>query len=216
MHIQTLVDGKKVILTETSVRRALQLKDDKGEKEKVLLGETQKKQPRRKQRKNTKVPQPTGSTEPITDEAANEEHVPTHSNISLLSGEDRLKLKELLELCTKLSERVLDLENIKTSQAAEITKLKERVKKLERVANKSRNSRGLKGWVLRRMHPNKGMKISNLVADAKKLFDKAMTRVNKFVDTDTKLVKEISKEDRDVQDRKFKKEKGEELESGHL
>ncbi|GKD92659.1 hypothetical protein Tco_1372496 [Tanacetum coccineum] len=80
--------------------------------------------------------------EPITDEAANEEHVPTHSNDLLFSGEDRLQLKELLELCTKLSERVLDLENIKTSQAAEITKLKERVKKLER-RNKSRTP-GLK------------------------------------------------------------------------
>ncbi|GJS16035.1 hypothetical protein Tco_0410507 [Tanacetum coccineum] len=42
-----------------------------------------------------------------------------------------------MELCTNLSQRVLDLENTKTSQAAEITKLKERVKKLER-RNKSR------------------------------------------------------------------------------
>ncbi|GJT37597.1 hypothetical protein Tco_0937462 [Tanacetum coccineum] len=97
----------------------------------------QKKQPRRKQRKDTEVPQPSGSTEPITNEAANEEHVPIHSNDPLLSGEDRLKLNELMELCTNLSQRVLDLENTKTSQAAEITKLKERVKKLER-RNKSR------------------------------------------------------------------------------
>ncbi|GJW95036.1 hypothetical protein Tco_0174708 [Tanacetum coccineum] len=43
----------------------------------------------------------------------------------------------VVELCTNLSQRVLDLENTKTSQAAEITKLKERVKKLERM-NKSR------------------------------------------------------------------------------
>ncbi|GJS23584.1 hypothetical protein Tco_0452216 [Tanacetum coccineum] len=42
-----------------------------------------------------------------------------------------------MELCTNLSQRVLDLENIKTFKAAEITKLKERVKKLER-RNKSR------------------------------------------------------------------------------
>ncbi|GJR28589.1 hypothetical protein Tco_1104821 [Tanacetum coccineum] len=102
----------------------------------------QKKQPRRKQGKDTKVPQPSGSTEPITDEAANEEHVPTHSNDPLISGEDRLKLNELMELCTNLSQRVLDLENTKTSQAAKITKLKERVKKLER-KNKSRTP-GLK------------------------------------------------------------------------
>ncbi|GJX59529.1 hypothetical protein Tco_0290919 [Tanacetum coccineum] len=92
----------------------------------------QKKQPRRKQRKDTEVPQPSGSTEPITDEAANEEHVPTHSNDPLLSGEDRLKLTELMELCTKLSERVLALETTKTNQALEIDSLKRRVKKLEK------------------------------------------------------------------------------------
>ncbi|GKF53636.1 hypothetical protein Tco_0160546, partial [Tanacetum coccineum] len=86
---------------------------------------------------DTEVPQPSGSTEPITDKAAKEEHIPIHSNDSLLSGDDRLKLNELMELCTNLSQRVLDLENTKTSQAAEITKLKEKVKKLERM-NKSR------------------------------------------------------------------------------
>ncbi|GKC34936.1 hypothetical protein Tco_1047320 [Tanacetum coccineum] len=92
----------------------------------------QKKQPRRKQRKDTKVPQPNGSTEPITDEAASEEHVPAHSNDPLLIGEDRLKLNEMMELCTNLSQRVLDLKNIKTSQVEEITKLTERIKNLER------------------------------------------------------------------------------------
>ncbi|GKE48227.1 hypothetical protein Tco_1479485, partial [Tanacetum coccineum] len=61
------------------------------------------------QRKDTEVPQPSGSTELITDEAANEEHVPVQSNDPLLS---------------------------------EITKLKERVKKLKR-RNKSRTP-GLK------------------------------------------------------------------------
>ncbi|GJX42004.1 putative ribonuclease H-like domain-containing protein [Tanacetum coccineum] len=55
----------------------------------------QKKQkPRKKKRKNTKIPQSSGPTKPIADEAANEEHVPTHSNDPLLSGEDRLKLEE--------------------------------------------------------------------------------------------------------------------------
>ncbi|GJR95321.1 hypothetical protein Tco_0267495 [Tanacetum coccineum] len=38
-----------------------------------------------KQRKDTEIPQSSGSTEPITDEAANEEHIPTHSNDPLLS-----------------------------------------------------------------------------------------------------------------------------------
>ncbi|GKG31198.1 hypothetical protein Tco_0423686, partial [Tanacetum coccineum] len=80
--------------------------------------------------------------QPMADETENVKSIAIHSNDPLLIGEDRLKLNELLELCTKLSERVLDLENTKTSQAAEITKLKERVKKLER-RNKSRTP-GLK------------------------------------------------------------------------
>nr|GFA89108.1 putative ribonuclease H-like domain-containing protein [Tanacetum cinerariifolium] len=48
------------------------------------------------------------------------------------SDEDSLKLKELMELCTNLQNRVLDLENTKTIQALEIDNLKRRVKKLEK------------------------------------------------------------------------------------
>ncbi|GJR12706.1 putative ribonuclease H-like domain-containing protein [Tanacetum coccineum] len=51
---------------------------------------------------------------------------------TLRSGENRLKLKELMNLCTKLFDRVLDLETTKTAQAKEIASLKKRVKKLER------------------------------------------------------------------------------------
>ncbi|GJS40042.1 hypothetical protein Tco_0565085 [Tanacetum coccineum] len=77
----------------------------------------QKKQPRRKQRKDTEVSQPSGPTEPMADETENVESVPTHSNDPLLSGEDSLKLNELMELCTNLQKKVLDLETTKTIQA---------------------------------------------------------------------------------------------------
>ncbi|GJZ81765.1 hypothetical protein Tco_0646759 [Tanacetum coccineum] len=115
---------------------------------------------------------PSGSTEPITDEAANEEHVPIHSNDPLLS--------------------VLDLENTKTAQATEITKLKERVKKLER-RNKSRTP-GLKrlrkvgistqvvsskdeGLGAQEDASKQGRKIANLDADAEvTLVDEAQKR----------------------------------------
>ncbi|GJS32306.1 hypothetical protein Tco_0530688 [Tanacetum coccineum] len=67
------------------------------------------------------------------------ENVSKTSNDSLLAGvntpqsdEDRLKLNEFMEFCTKLQQRVLDLENTKTAQAQEITSLKLRVKKLEK------------------------------------------------------------------------------------
>ncbi|GJS76834.1 hypothetical protein Tco_0726715 [Tanacetum coccineum] len=70
--------------------------------------------------------------DPIANEAANEENVPTHSNDPLLSGEDSLKLKDLMEICTKLQQRVLELENTKTAQAQEISSLKVSVKRLEK------------------------------------------------------------------------------------
>nr|GEX25929.1 hypothetical protein [Tanacetum cinerariifolium]GEY58059.1 hypothetical protein [Tanacetum cinerariifolium] len=126
-------------------------------------------------RKNTQVPQPSGSTENVVDEVVyNEwgnrlvratttassleaeksvvpryhgdtiaqtrfENVSKFSNDSLLtrghtlqSGDDRMKLNELIELCTNLQSRVLDLEKTKTTQALEITSLKGRVKKLKK------------------------------------------------------------------------------------
>ncbi|GJX65543.1 hypothetical protein Tco_0299886 [Tanacetum coccineum] len=47
---------------------------------------------------------------------------------TLRSGEDRLKLEELMALCTTLQSRVLALETTKTTQATEIASLKKRVK----------------------------------------------------------------------------------------
>ncbi|GJR06735.1 ribonuclease H-like domain-containing protein [Tanacetum coccineum] len=85
----------------------------------------QKKKSRRKQRKDN------GPTELIT-KTTHQEHVFTPSCDPPQSGEDRMKLHELMNLCTKLFDRVLALENANTSQAAEIAKLKERIKKLEK------------------------------------------------------------------------------------
>ncbi|GJX26987.1 putative ribonuclease H-like domain-containing protein, partial [Tanacetum coccineum] len=126
--------------------------------------------------------------EPITNEVANEEHLPIHSNDPLLSGEDRLKLNELMELCTNLSQRVLDLKNTKTSQAVEMTELKERVKKLER-RNKSKTL-GLKR--LRKEDASQedaskqGRKIADLDVDAEvTLVDEAHGRNNDNLMFDT-------------------------------
>ncbi|GJU92806.1 hypothetical protein Tco_1317562 [Tanacetum coccineum] len=75
------------------------------------------------------------------------ENVSKTSNDSLLAGvntpqsdEDSLKLKELMELCTNLQNRVFDLEKTKTSQAQEIISLKRRVKRLEK-KNRSKTHR---------------------------------------------------------------------------
>ncbi|GKC70137.1 hypothetical protein Tco_1116020 [Tanacetum coccineum] len=48
--------------------------------------------------------------------ASKQSNDPSLSRVNILgSGEDRLKLKELMDLCTKLSNRVLDLETTKTA-----------------------------------------------------------------------------------------------------
>ncbi|GJZ72329.1 hypothetical protein Tco_0636180, partial [Tanacetum coccineum] len=51
---------------------------------------------------------------------------------ALRSDEDRLKLDELMTLCTTLQNHVLDLEKTKTTQHNEIASLKRMVKKLEK------------------------------------------------------------------------------------
>ncbi|GKF54735.1 hypothetical protein Tco_0165075, partial [Tanacetum coccineum] len=49
------------------------------------------------------------------------------------SDEDRLKLDELMALCTTLQNKVLDMENTKITQPNEIASLKRRVKKLKKI-----------------------------------------------------------------------------------
>ncbi|GJR32387.1 hypothetical protein Tco_1108619 [Tanacetum coccineum] len=117
-QLQALVDGKKIVVTEESVRRDLHLDDEEGTdclhnatifEELTRMG--------RSKRKDTEVPQPSDPTN-VADEAVNEE--------------PSMQLKELIDFCTKLQQRVLDLENTKTAKAQEITSLKLRVKKLEK------------------------------------------------------------------------------------
>ncbi|GKF27274.1 hypothetical protein Tco_0083168, partial [Tanacetum coccineum] len=97
----------------------------------------QKKQkPKKPKRKDIEVPQPSGPTDNVADEAVYEEMdnsleraATTSTSLDAeqdrgvntpRSDEDSLKLKELMELCTNLQNRVIDLEKTKTSQAQEI------------------------------------------------------------------------------------------------
>ncbi|GJS77257.1 hypothetical protein Tco_0727138 [Tanacetum coccineum] len=57
---------------------------------------------------------------------------PLFPTMVVQAQKNRLKLNELMEFCTQLQQRVLDLENTKTAQAQEITSLKLRVKRLEK------------------------------------------------------------------------------------
>ncbi|GJY04902.1 hypothetical protein Tco_0370842 [Tanacetum coccineum] len=120
-QLQALVDGKKIVVTEASVRRDLQLDDEEGTDclPNATIFEELTKMGRPKE-KDTQVPQSSVPSDPInvTDEAVNEE--------------PSMQLKELMDFYTKLQQRVLDLENTKNAQAQEITSLKMRVKKLEK------------------------------------------------------------------------------------
>nr|GEW28914.1 hypothetical protein [Tanacetum cinerariifolium] len=91
-------------------------------------------------RQDTKEIQPSGPTTNVEDEAFNEENVSQHSNDPLHNGEDKIQLKKLMDLCKKMSDRVLNLETTKIAQAKEIANLKKRVKRLER-KRKSRSHR---------------------------------------------------------------------------
>ncbi|GKB02586.1 putative ribonuclease H-like domain-containing protein [Tanacetum coccineum] len=207
VQLQALVDGKKIILTEGTIRRDLQLEDAKGIdylsnatifKQLTLMGIVKnvdnvntflmyprfvqvfvnqqvgdmsnqkriyvtpshtkkvfgnmkkegkgfsgrvtplfptmmKHKPRKPKKKDTRIPQSSVPSDNLADEAVNEENVSKHSNDPLLNGEDRLKLEELMALCTNLQNRILDLEHTKTTQALEIDSLKRRVKKLENI-----------------------------------------------------------------------------------
>ncbi|GKB81614.1 hypothetical protein Tco_0948509 [Tanacetum coccineum] len=163
-----------------------------------------------------------GPTEPIADEVANEENIPTHSNDLLLSGEDRLKLNELMELCTNLQKKVLDLETSKTSQAEEIASLKRRVKKLEKkqryevvLLKVMLNAKKEDDEVneVEEMNP-KDLKTKSF-ANVQELFDKAMKRVNTFIDMDTELLEddEIRVEGNETKEESSSKRAGDELES---
>ncbi|GJZ74646.1 uncharacterized mitochondrial protein-like protein [Tanacetum coccineum] len=168
VQLQALVDGKKIIITESTVRRDLQLEDAEGVdclpnttifEQLALMGNDPK----------TTAWNEFSSTmaSAIICLATNQKFnfskfifesmvknlgnvgkflmYPRFENVSKLSndlllargntlqsGEDSLKLNELMELCTNLQQKVLDLETTNTTQANEITSLKRRVKKLEK------------------------------------------------------------------------------------
>ncbi|GJU35889.1 hypothetical protein Tco_1184243 [Tanacetum coccineum] len=163
VYLHALVDGKRIVITETFVRRTLRLVDAEGIdyfsnspifENLALMGELT--------RIDTKIPQSSGPTKHVADEAVHNERgdslvrtATTASSLeaeqdignitktlskatlnepsspgtssgsgprcnTLQSGEDSIKLKELMELCTNLQQRVLDLGKTKTTQAEEI------------------------------------------------------------------------------------------------
>nr|GEW87423.1 hypothetical protein [Tanacetum cinerariifolium] len=168
-QIHVRVDGKKVIISEASIRRDLHLANEEGVdclpnsvifEQLALIGKPT--------RKVTEVPQPRDLMEHVVDEAFHKElgdrlvrAASTTSSLesehnsgnidktqskatpnelssqgtnlgdgprgnTLQSDEDRMKLNELMELCTNSQSRVLEPEKTKTSEHNEIESLKRR------------------------------------------------------------------------------------------
>nr|GEU75368.1 retrovirus-related Pol polyprotein from transposon TNT 1-94 [Tanacetum cinerariifolium] len=148
-QLKALVDGKKVIITKSTIRRDLQLEDAEGVDclPNAIIFEqlTLMRKPRRKV---TEVPQPSNPTS-VVDEAVNEEiddslERAATTATSLDAEQDKgggPRCQETIK-DTIAQTRVLDLETIKTTQAMEIKSLKRRVKKLER--RKRSRTHGLK------------------------------------------------------------------------
>ncbi|GKE42263.1 hypothetical protein Tco_1469547, partial [Tanacetum coccineum] len=186
-QIQALVDKKKVIIPEMSIRSDLKLDDVEGTNclpTATIFAELERMRRKgiyiipshtKKVFANMKRPgkgfsgkvtplfetmmvQATKDMEHIPNEATNEEHVATPSCDPPQSGEDRMQHTELMYLCTQLQSRVLALETTKCNHALEIKSLKRRVKSLE----KRRKSRTPGFKRLR-----KGRKIADLDADTK-------------------------------------------------
>nr|GEV00497.1 putative ribonuclease H-like domain-containing protein [Tanacetum cinerariifolium] len=126
-------------------------------------------QPQRKHKPRRK------ETEVSPRELHTEDHVPTSSDDPLPSGEDSMQLKELIVLCTNLSNKVLDLENevieMNSFHKAKIAELDSRVENfIETVMDKEESSK-------------QGRKIAYIDADAE-------VNLENVTDADGKVVAE--------------------------
>ncbi|GKA38090.1 hypothetical protein Tco_0724655 [Tanacetum coccineum] len=125
VQLHALVDGKKIIISEVSIRRDLKLEDEEDEAVHKELGDSLVRAATTAF--SLEVEQDSGNITKTRSKATPNESssLGTTSGGSprgstLQSDEDRLKLNELMELCTTLQKKVLDLEKTKTTQANEI------------------------------------------------------------------------------------------------
>ncbi|GKA26404.1 hypothetical protein Tco_0712513 [Tanacetum coccineum] len=120
LQLQALVDGKKIIITESTVRRDLQLEDAEDEAIHKKRGDSLV-------RAAT-----TASSLEVEQDRSGGVWFPGAQEDNANGGYDCIELgnelNELIELCTNLQQRVLDLEKTKTTQANEIDSLKRRLR----------------------------------------------------------------------------------------
>nr|GEX16593.1 ribonuclease H-like domain-containing protein [Tanacetum cinerariifolium] len=168
LHVK--VYGKKIIVTESFVRRDLRIADEEGEGSSTptdpqhtstiiqpLSSQPQKIQkPRKPSRKDTQVPQPSGPTESVADEVVNKElgdrlappNAPSSQGTDLGGGP---RFQETIE-DTIVQTRVLDLEQTKTTQKKEISSQQDEIASLKRMVQKFEKRNRLRTHGLKRLY----------------------------------------------------------------
>ncbi|GJY87999.1 hypothetical protein Tco_0502627 [Tanacetum coccineum] len=125
-QIHATVDSKAVVVTEASIRSSLLLNDADGDQPPVTDSSS-----------SHNTTQDSRDSLKGTNRSEGDQVQPSHDS-NLLGGptSDRAKggmaLEELFVICTNLSNRVLALKASKDAQAAQILKLKTRIKKLKK------------------------------------------------------------------------------------
>nr|GEZ06933.1 hypothetical protein [Tanacetum cinerariifolium] len=147
VQLHAKVDGKKIIVTESSVRTDIRLADKEDKAVHKELGDslvrdttTASSLEAEQDSDNLTKTQSKATPNESSSQGTNSGGGPRGN--TLRSDENRMKFDELIALCTNLQNIVLDFEKTKTTQRNEIVSLKMRVKKFEK-RNRSR-THGLK------------------------------------------------------------------------
>nr|GEU91367.1 hypothetical protein [Tanacetum cinerariifolium] len=139
-HIHVIVDGKTVVITESSVKRDLLFTDDNGItcltnsyifENLPLMGGPNFFDPSVDVEAVHKEGGKGSDSGLGCQETIGGAMAQIRFEVHLYSPVIHLSQQELTDLCTTLSQKVLDLENVKTAQAKEIAILQKRVTKLE-------------------------------------------------------------------------------------
>nr|GEV88018.1 hypothetical protein [Tanacetum cinerariifolium] len=134
-QLHAKVDGKRVVISEASIKSNIRLGDEGGIS--CLPNEAIFEQLTIIGLKRWLTIQGDAAAQTRSKRVSKISNDPPLLRVNTLkSGEDRLKLAELMELCNQLQSRVLALETTKTNQELWIGSLKRRVKKLEKKARK--------------------------------------------------------------------------------
>ncbi|GJW32509.1 putative ribonuclease H-like domain-containing protein [Tanacetum coccineum] len=139
--IQALIDGKKIIVNEASIRRDLKLEDAEGSpclpnatifEELTRMGvtplfDTMMVQASEEVGKDSDHPTDSNQILIVDQPSTSSKPKKKQKSRRKQSCEDRMQLTDLMVLCTKLQKHILDLEKAMSDQAIEIASLKKRL-----------------------------------------------------------------------------------------